>query len=176
MKPVIVVEGKTDVQKLQRLIDADYVICNGSAIDEKTIDLINELSKKRKVIIFTDPDYPGTQIRNKISSKVKNIYHAFVDRKKASNGKKLGIAECDDDEILRALSSYIYEPLETNNLITMKDFISLKLSGYPNSKKLREKLCLKFSLGYGNSKTILKRVNMLNLTLEQLKEAINDCE
>ena len=67
MKPVIVVEGKTDVQRLQNIIDADYVICNGSAISQETIDLIKELSKVRKVIILTDPDYPGTQIRNKIS-------------------------------------------------------------------------------------------------------------
>ena len=85
MKPVIVVEGKTDVQRLENLVDADFVICNGSAIDEETIAYIDELSKIRKVIIFTDPDYPGTQIRNKIASKVKNVYHAYVDRNKASN-------------------------------------------------------------------------------------------
>ena len=40
MKPVIVVEGKTDVQRLQNLINADFVICNGSAISEDTINYI----------------------------------------------------------------------------------------------------------------------------------------
>ena len=176
MKPVIVVEGKTDVQRLQNLIDADYVICNGSGIEQSTIDLIKELSKVRKVIIFTDPDFPGTQIRNKISAQVQNIYHAFVDKDKASNGKKLGIAECDKDEILRALSCYIYQPEETNNLISMQDFILLGLSGNNESKILREKISKKLNLGYGNAKAILKRINMLNISLDQLKELVNDCK
>ena len=176
MKPVIVVEGKTDVQRLQNIIDADYVICNGSAISQETIDLIKELSKVRKVIILTDPDYPGTQIRNKISEQVDNIYHAFVDRSKSRNGKKLGVAECEKEEILKALSSYIHQPSEINHEITMEDFILLGLSGLPNSSLLREKISKKYNLGYGNAKTILKRVNMLHISLEQLKETLYDCE
>ena len=170
MKPVIVVEGKTDVQRLQNLINADFVICNGSAISEDTINYIEELSHTRKVIIFTDPDYPGLQIRNKISNRIKNVYHAFVDRTKASNGKKLGIAECEKEEILKA---YLGE--EKDN-ISMQDFISLGLSGDKNSSLLREKVSKKLSLGYGNSKTILKRINMLNISLDELKEIVNDCK
>ena len=169
MKPVIVVEGKTDVQRLQNLINADFVICNGSAISEDTINYIEELSHTRKVIIFTDPDYPGLQIRNKISNRIKNVYHAFVDRTKASNGKKLGIAECEKEEILKALKDYVYLGEE-------KDFISLGLSGDKNSSLLREKVSKKLSLGYGNSKTILKRINMLNISLDELKEIVNDCK
>ena len=174
MKPVIVVEGKTDVQRLENLVDADFVICNGSAIDEETIAYIDELSKIRKVIIFTDPDYPGTQIRNKIASKVKNVYHAYVDRNKASNGKKLGIAETEKEEILTALSNYVFYNQENNNQITMDDFYSLGLAGSENSSLKREKISKKFSLGYNNSKSLLKKINMLNISLEQLKEALND--
>ncbi len=175
MKPVIVVEGKTDVQRLQNLINADFVICNGSAINEDTLNYIEELSHTRKVIIFTDPDYPGLQIRNKISNRIKNVYHAFVDRTKASNGKKLGIAECEKEEILKALKDYVYLGEEKDN-ISMQDFISLGLSGDKNSSLLREKVSKKLSLGYGNSKTILKRINMLNISLDELKEIVNDCK
>ena len=66
-KPVFVVEGKTDVSKLTNLIDADFVITNGAAIPEDTILYLKELVKTRKVIVLTDPDFPGLQIRNKIS-------------------------------------------------------------------------------------------------------------
>ena len=58
----------------------------------------------------------------------------------------------------------------------MQDFISLGLSGDKNSSLLREKVSKKLSLGYGNSKTILKRINMLNISLDELKEIINDCK
>lgn len=172
-KPVLVVEGKSDVQRLENLIDADFVICNGSAVNEETIEYINQLSKKRKVIIFTDPDYPGMQIRNKIASRVQNVSHAFVDRSKASNGKKLGIAECEEKELQRALKDFVSFS-QTSNNITMQDFISLGLSGNNKSSMLREKVIKKFHLGYGNAKTVLKRLNMLGVTLKELEEIIYD--
>ena len=80
------------------------------------------------------------------------------------------------NEILRALSSYIFQPEETNNLITMQDFILLGLSGNNNATILRNKISKKLNLGYGNAKAILKRINMLNISLEKLKEVINDCK
>ena len=36
-KPVLVVEGTSDVNKLTNIIDADFVICNGSAVSNETI-------------------------------------------------------------------------------------------------------------------------------------------
>lgn len=93
MKPVFVVEGKSDVQRLQNYIDADFVICNGSALDEETLKYIKQLSLDREVIVLTDPDYPGEKIRKTISDYVPNVKHAFVNRSLASNGKKLGVAE-----------------------------------------------------------------------------------
>ena len=43
-KDVIVVEGQSDVNKLRLLIDADYVITNGSEISRETIEYIKTLS------------------------------------------------------------------------------------------------------------------------------------
>ena len=56
----------------------------------------------------------------------------------------------------------------------MDDFYSLGLAGSENSSLKREKISKKFSLGYNNSKSLLKKINMLNISLEQLKEALND--
>ena len=56
LRPVIVVEGKTDVQFLSSFVKADFVEVNGSAISRETISYISALSKKRKVIVLTDPD------------------------------------------------------------------------------------------------------------------------
>lgn len=174
-KPVIVVEGKSDVQRLEQLIDADFIICNGSAIDEATIDYIRETVKVREVIVLTDPDYPGMKIRHTIEEAVPEVCHAFIDRNKASDGKKLGVAECEKEEILRALSSYI-RPRETIEYrLTAQDLLELKLTGNRSSER-RERVASKFHLGYCNAKTLLKRMNMIHLTKQEIEEALHDCE
>lgn len=168
-KYVIVVEGTSDINKLKNLIDADFVSVNGSAISEEILQYLEELSKQREIIVLTDPDYPGEQIRKKISQRVE-CYHAFVDRKHASNGKKLGVAECDKEEIIRALKDFVFLG-EDNHSISFNEFCLLQLTG-PGSEERREKVAKHFSLGHCNSKTLFKRLNMLNITYQQIKEIL----
>ena len=60
---VLVVEGNMDKQLLEQYIDGDILITNGSAVSDEFISMLKELSKTRKIIVFTDPDFPGKQIR-----------------------------------------------------------------------------------------------------------------
>ena len=54
---VIVVEGYHDESKIKSVYkNAFCVVTNGSEISKETIDLIKELSKKNRIIIFTDPN------------------------------------------------------------------------------------------------------------------------
>ena len=170
-KPVFVVEGKSDVSRLTNIVDADFVICNGAAISEETINYIKELVKTRKVIVLTDPDFPGLQIRNKIEQAVPGVYHAYVDRKKSSNGKKLGVAECQLEEIKRAINNYVYYDVKNtvNPQITMKDMVELELTGNEQASKNREIISNHFHTGYSNAKTLMKHLNMLGVTLEEIK-------
>ena len=173
LKPVLVVEGVSDMNRLINIIDADYVICNGSAVSQETILYIQELSKTRDIIIFTDPDYPGLQIRNKIAQAVPNAHHAYIDRKKASNGKKLGVAECEEQELKRALKDFVTYNVNYTPSLTMEDFIALGLNGSSTSKQKRQLLEEHFHIGYGNAKTTLKRLNMLGITKEKIKEVLS---
>lgn len=173
-KIVLVVEGTSDVNVIKSIGDYDYVITGGSAISQETISYIKELVKTREVVVLTDPDFPGMQIRNKIASAVKEVKHAYIDRSKASNGKKLGVAECQKDEIKRALSSFVsYDNLSMGSL-QMQDMVELNLCGNDNSALYREKVYKHFNIGYCNAKTMLKRLNMLNVTKEELMEVLND--
>ena len=101
--PVIVVEGKTDIDKLEKITNAILISTNGSSVPRETIEYVKELSKERKVIILTDPDYSGLRIRDILNKEIPNAYNAFVPRDKASNGKKLGVAETPVEEIVKAL-------------------------------------------------------------------------
>lgn len=173
-KVVIVVEGKTDIDVLSKLTDAILVSTNGSDIPRETLKYIEELSHSYKVIILTDPDYPGLRIREKVTSVVPNAYQAYVDRSKASNGKKLGVAETQIDEIIRALKdAKCYSKINDIKYdYTISDMYELGLCGKDNSSYLRDKVYEHYNLGFGSSKTLMKRLSVLNIDKEELRKFI----
>lgn len=174
VKPVIVVEGVSDVNKLRLLVDADFVITNGSEISRETLTYIKILSLTRQIIILTDPDYPGTRIRNIINHEVKGCYNAFVNKEKSIKHHKVGVAECDKDEILRALDNMIcYQEVEMDKAeLKESDLFELGLNGSPSSSYKRQVISEHFHLGKVNAKSLLKRLDMLNVNKEEVKEVL----
>ena len=177
MKPVIVVEGTSDVNKLQNLVDADFVVTNGSVVSRETINYLKELSLSRKIILLLDPDYPGMRIRSILQNELPNALNAYVKRELSVKGKKLGVCECDKDEILRALNEvFVWDNKveEKFNKIVTKDLFELLLIGDSSSNKRREFLSNKLPLGKVNGKTLLKRLNQLNVSLDTVKEIMKE--
>ncbi|MEG0275538.1 MAG: ribonuclease M5 [Coprobacillus sp.] len=168
IKEVIVVEGKTDTAIIKKLFHVDTIETNGLAMDDKTLDLIEETSKVRGVIILTDPDYPGMQIRNRIIERVPNAKHAFVDKKDAIGVKKLGIAEAREEAIVEALNNVVSFS-KREETISWQEFISLDIIG---DKEKRLHVYDLFHLGYGNAKTLFKRLNMACITKEDIEERL----
>lgn len=169
--PVIVVEGKTDIDKLGKITNAILISTNGSSVPRETIEYIKELSKERKVIILTDPDYPGLRIRNILNQEIPNAFNAFVRREKASNGKKLGVAETPVEEIIKALEeAQVFNLTKEENTISLSDLYELGLVGQDNSTVLRNKVYEHYHLGYGNAKTLIKRLSSIGVTKEDLKK------
>ena len=177
MKPVIVVEGTSDVNKLQNLVDADFVITNGSVVSREIIDYLKELSLTRKIILLLDPDYPGMRIRSILQNEIPNALNAYVKRELSVKGKKLGVCECDKNEIIRALNEVYEWDIKENqqdNKIETKDLFDLLLIGDSSSTKRRSYLSNKLPLGKVNGKTLLKRLNQLNISLESLKDIMKE--
>lgn len=172
IKELIVVEGKTDLIFLKSFLDADIVITNGSEIAKETLDYIKEANNRQGVIILTDPDYPGLRIRNLITEYIGDCKHAYIEKSKAIKGKKVGIAETKKEDILEALKNVVTYKKDNKKTISESDLYDMGLLGRDNSKKLREKVCNHYHLGWCNAKTFLKRINMFGLTKEQIKEVI----
>lgn len=170
IKEIIVVEGKTDTAIIQKLFEADTVETHGLALDDKTLDYIEEISKGRGIIILTDPDFPGMKIRNRIIERVPDAKHAFVDKKDAIGKKKLGIAEAREEAIIDALKNVVTFS-KTKDSLTWEDFIDLGIIG---SRETRMKIYDAFHLGYGNAKTLFKRLNMANITKEEVLKVLNE--
>ncbi|MDE5546386.1 MAG: ribonuclease M5 [Anaeroplasmataceae bacterium] len=178
MTSVIVVEGLHDKNRIESVYpNAHVVITNGSEISDDTIKMIQTLSKTNQIIIFTDPDSPGEKIRNQIALAIPSAYHAFL-RKKDSiskNGKKVGIEHASKECIIESLSN-VYSNQQEEDTITLQDIYELHLMGMPNSSNLREKLSDELNIGKPNAKTFLKRVNMLQIKKEVLKELCQKLE
>ena len=174
IKEVIVVEGKSDKQFLETFLDADFLLTNGSAIDGFDKEYLIELSKTRGIIILTDPDYPGQKIRNEISSYLPVCKHAFVRKENSIKKKKVGVAEASKEEVLYALENVVTFDNSNVGKLTSTDLFLLNVSG-SNSSINKEKVINHYHLGHCNSKTLLKRLNLLNVSKQELEILLNDC-
>lgn len=170
---IIVVEGKSDKQFLETFLNADILTCNGSAIDGFDKNYLIELSKTRGVIILTDPDYPGQRIRNEISSYLPVCKHAFVRKENSIKRHKVGVAEASKEEVLFALENVVTFDKSKKGSLNETDMMLLKLSGLDSSAN-KEKVIKHFNIGHCNSKTLLKRLNLLNVSKETLEAILND--
>ena len=171
---IIVVEGTHDEIKVKAAFpNANCVITNGSEISDDTIKLIKELSKKHRIIIFTDPDSPGERIRSIITNAVPNASQAFLRKKEciSNNNKKVGIEHASIEAIKEALAN-IYTPIDLEDTISLLDLYELGLNGFSDSKILRDKISDILNIGKPNAKTFLKRLNLLQITKKELEDLI----
>ncbi|MEG1565545.1 MAG: ribonuclease M5 [Bacilli bacterium] len=165
---VLIVEGTSDVNYLSSFIDAEFIITNGSEVSQKTINTIKTLSQNHDIIVFTDPDGPGKRIRDIITQNVPQAKHAFVKKELSIKGKKVGVAECQKSEVLRALNeikTFDFSP--KNGTITLQNMYQFDLTG-SDAKRRRNYVSEKLGIDEVNVKTLCKRLNQLNVTLDEL--------
>lgn len=165
---IIVVEGKTDVSFLTNYIDAEFVITNGSEINESTIDYLKGKSVNTRIYVLTDPDSPGKRIRDILDNNIDGLIHCFIKKENSIKNGKVGVAEGDINEIIEALSIGVVSKKRKNGNLVMNDLVELGYVGNDNSTKKRDDLSNKLHLGFCNAKTLLKRLNYLGVTKEQL--------
>ncbi|MFR4947145.1 ribonuclease M5 [Thomasclavelia spiroformis] len=170
IKEIIVVEGKSDTALLKELFEVDTIETHGLALDKKTLELIKEANKTRGVIVLTDPDFPGKKIRDQIQTVVPNCKHAFVSKKDATGKKKLGIAEANKEAVVLALENMVSFDVDNQSII-WHEFIDLDIIGNKQRRLLVYDL---FNLGYGNVKTLFKRLNMVGISKEDVLKKLDE--
>lgn len=168
------VEGYHDLAKLKEVYPSiECVITNGSEISKETLEELKELNKLRGLILFLDPDYQGERIRRMINEYVGPTKHAFLKKEDCINKKKtkVGIEHADNELIKEAIKN-TYTTFIQDNTIELNDLYRLKLIGSNNSKQLRKKLCDELGIGLSNGKTLLNKLNMFNITINQIEDII----
>ena len=189
IEQAIIVEGKYDKIKLSSIVNAVIIVTNGFGIfkDEEKLELIRYYARKTGIIILTDSDSAGFQIRNHIKGAVKNgkIYNVYIPdimgkekRKiKPSAEGKLGVEGVEKKIILKAFENAGITASESSDNsipeITKTDLYMFGLSGGNNSSILRKKL-----LAYLKLPSLLSANSMLEvlntmMSYDELKEIMD---
>ncbi len=172
---VVVVEGYHDLAKLKAIYsNLDIYITNGSEISADKLSELKALNESRGLILLLDPDYQGERIRRVINDYVGPTKHAFMNKKDciSKNRKKVGIEHAKKDKIIKALSSFYTTKDDVYNKVEISDLYSLGLIGKPYSKALRLSLGEKLGIGLNNGKTMLNKINMFGITLEEINNIL----
>ncbi len=155
IKQAIIVEGKYDKIRLSNLVDAMIIPTNGFELykNKETAELIKMLSKKTGIIILTDSDSAGFQIRSRLRNITRggegiNVYIPDIigkERRKRSPSAegKLGVEGVDDEILLEAFRKagvFAEERTVPKDPITKADLMERGLVGGENSAEKRTKL------------------------------------
>ena len=162
---IIVVEGKDDVAFLSSFIDSMYVTTRGYVIPKEEIDFIAHIGNKQ-IIILTDSDQAGEEIRNRLNQCLISAINVKLDITLCNKNNKHGVAEAEKSEVLSKLKQYLKaEPNKKEN-VCLADIENLGI----NTKQKRENLCTRLHLGLCNTKTMINRINYKELTKEEIKK------
>lgn len=155
IKQAIIVEGKYDKIRLSSLVDAVIIPTGGFAIykDKEKQELIRTLAAGNGIIILTDSDSAGFQIRSHLRNIVKqgeiiNVYIPDVfgkERRKAQPSKqgKLGVEGMTTEVLLEAFRKagvIADEAAPKSDPITKSDLMDMGLIGGENSAIMRTEL------------------------------------
>ncbi len=179
-KEVIVVEGRSDTQRLKQTFGSDIktIETNGSAISRKLRPELERASEKFGIIIFTDPDYQGERIRRLVTEMIPNAKHAYLKPEQAQSKEKhasLGVEHASNETIRQALLD-VAIPINTEpvKLIPQSVLIELGLIGGADSRERRQFIADYFNLGYVNGKQLRKKLSLYQIDEENLREKLTE--
>lgn len=173
---IIICEGTHDAIKINSVYkDIKCIITNGSEISKETLDMIKRYSLNYQIVCFLDPDYPGERIRSIISNIVPECKHVYIKKELciSKNRKKVGVEHASIDDIKKVLDPVltINKIIKKNKEITINDLYELCIIG---NKKLRVYISNYYNIGNPNNKTLLNRLNSLNIDLNDLKKVVGE--
>jgi ribonuclease M5 len=168
----IVVEGKDDESAIKQAVNAEIIITHGFCISEKTFQNIEWAQKKNGIIIFTDPDSVGEQIRNRINHRIKGCKNAYLTKAEARKKDNIGIENANPESIIDALKKAKCIEATIKNLFTIEDLRANKLMGAPDAAQRRQVLGKILRIGYSNAKQLLNRLNHYNISKKEFNQAI----
>jgi len=186
IKEIIVVEGRDDTAAVRRSVDAATIETHGYGIRPSTWDVIGKAYETVGIIIFTDPDTAGEQIRRRLAERFPNAKHAFLDRALAEKDGDIGIENASPESIRDALEkarsaagpdgTAEEEADAPRGGFTRTDLFAWGLDGVPNAAGRRRAAGSMLGIGMASGKTFLKRLNHFGITREEIEQVLREIE
>ena len=172
---IIVVEGRDDTAAIRRSVDAATIETHGYGIRPETWEVIDKAYESKGIIIFTDPDTAGEQIRKRLAGRYPDAKHAFLDRSLAEKDGDIGIENASPESILDALEKArcsAFAAGADEGEFTPADMFRWGLAGSPGAAERRSRAAKKLGIGMAGSKTFLRRLNYFGITREEIEKAL----
>ncbi len=174
IREIVLVEGKYDKITLSQIIDATIMTTDGFAIfhQEKKRALLRRMGEERGIILLTDSDGGGRQIRAYLTGVLPSggITQLYVPRIEGKEGRKrvasrsgvLGVEGMKADVLRRLFEPYrAGEVREAGEKITQTDLFEAGLLGNSDATEKRRVLCERLALPPLNGKQLLSALNAL---------------
>lgn len=172
IREVVVVEGKDDVEAVKRAVACECIITHGHGFGDHLLDQLERLQERCGLIVFTDPDYAGKKIRERIRERIPDAKHAFLSRQCALRGDDIGVENASPEAIREALSQAHAKWAEQRTEFSREELRSLGLEGGSGAKELRIRLCDLLGMGYANAKQLVARLNAFDISREDFERAL----
>ena len=178
LQEAVVVEGRDDEAAVLRAVDAAVLSTHGWGMSDEALKNIEIAYERQGIVILTDPDHAGEEIRRSLSERfpgAKQAYLSRPDAEKHRDGRTVDIGvenasrEAIRDALLAARATVREgSPGET---ITPADLMSLGLAGTPGSDALRQAVGRDLGIGSCNAKAFCRRLSVFGITREELLAA-----
>lgn len=184
----IVVEGRDDVAAVSRAADALIIPTHGFGITKETWEVIAKAASEKGLVILTDPDHAGEQIRKKLTEKFPDAVQAYIDRGDATDAGDIGVENAAPEVIREALEKALARsatvvavatgsdpPAKRGgppDLPTMSDLRELGLAGCEGAAERRAAVCKALGIGYGNASAMIKKLKGFGIGIDELRQEV----
>ena len=175
IEQALIVEGRDDTCAVNRAVDAMTIETHGFGMSDEMWQRIDRAYRTSGIIILTDPDKAGENIRKKILERYPDAGQAFLPRDKALKKSNIGVENAKPEDIAEAIEKALKnmrlrDGSRGSGDFTAEDMDRFGLSGGPGASERRARLGDALGIGYGNGKTFLKRLNAFGITREEFEE------
>ena len=179
IEQAIIVEGRDDVTAVSEAVNALIIPTHGFGITAETWGVIAKAYEEKGLIILTDPDHAGEEIRRKLTEKFPEAIQAYVSRSEATAADDIGIENAKPETIAEALEKALARAGKEAKAIQaetiyadMSDLRELGLAGTEGATEMRAEVARALGIGYGNAGAFIKKLKGFGIGLDALKEEI----
>ena len=175
----IIVEGRDDVTAVSEAVNALIIPTHGFGITAETWGVIAKAYEEKGLIILTDPDHAGEEIRRKLTEKFPEAIQAYVARSEATAADDIGIENAKPETITEALKKALAragkeaKAVQAETIYADMSYLrELGLAGAEGATEMRAEVARALGIGYGNAGAFIKKLKGFGIGLDELKEEI----